>query len=550
MIAKEETTGNSTQLHLNMMTDTLIANIPAENLRSIVRSLVAIYPQITGTFEQQVRLNVQSQAKLLLQASQAQPSLNDLRPRQGIIRCMVGSGMVFDSIPLLSQSIQLTTELSNASGTEPEALASFVASLDGDVVQAMTGVQKALVTTTGIRKLSSTEREVVEALLNRMRTVRNQQRTPSGIPLLDRAFTATAQVLGYEDKIEDLQLGQTLQAAPPSAQETFSLGGQTLPRIFSGLWQMSSPSWGSASIAQIMQQFTKHVQGGFTAFDMADHYGDAELIFGRFRSHYTHQDSLFAATKLCVFNHMPVVSKEAMSANVSERCRRLQMSKLDLLQFHWQHYEEASYLDALRYLAADDRVGMLGLCNFDTAQMKRVLDAGITIHTNQVQFSLIDSRPVMEMATVCEEHNIKLLTYGTLCGGFLSDKYLDQPEPDLYGQAGGITPSQRKYYSMISNWGGWDLFQDLLRLLRAIATKHGVPGISNVATRWVLDHGYVGAVIVGARMGISDHSDANAATFGWTLDESDQGDIEALLQKSRRRQMYGAIGDCGAEYRS
>jgi len=63
------------------------------------------------------------------------------------------------------------------------------------------------------------------------------------------------------------------------------------------------------------------------------------------------------------------------------------------------------------------------------------------------------------MADVCERHNIKLLTYGTLasplplkrdatpdsndqCGGFLSDKWLNQPEPDLY--AGELTPSQRK----------------------------------------------------------------------------------------------------------
>jgi aryl-alcohol dehydrogenase-like predicted oxidoreductase len=43
----------------------------------------------------------------------------------------------------------------------------------------------------------------------------------------------------------------------------------------------------------------------------------------------------FAATKYCVFNPM-VVTREAVEANVSERCRRLQTEKIDLLQFHWQ----------------------------------------------------------------------------------------------------------------------------------------------------------------------------------------------------------------------
>lgn len=69
------------------------------------------------------------------------------------------------------------------------------------------------------------------------------------------------------------------------------------------------------------------------------------------------------------------------------------------------------------------------------------------------------------MADVCEKHNVKLLTYGTLvriqfffyccmvltsrrprtfpqCGGFLADQWLGVSEPDLY--SGDLTPSQRK----------------------------------------------------------------------------------------------------------
>lgn len=80
---------------------------------------------------------------------------------------------------------------------------------------------------------------------------------------------------------------------------------------------------------------------------------------------------------------------------------------------------------------------MLGLCNFDTEHMQRVLDSGVTVYSNQVQvlitlfqsslfshdkhniltlvqFSLIDSRPVVKMGEVCIKYNVKLLTYGTL----------------------------------------------------------------------------------------------------------------------------------------
>jgi aryl-alcohol dehydrogenase-like predicted oxidoreductase len=102
---------------------------------------------------------------------------------------------------------------------------------------------------------------------------------------------------------------------------------------------------------------------------------------------------------------------------------------------------------------------------------------------------------------------------------------------------------------MIRSWGGWGLFQELLRVLRIIASKHRV-SISNVATRWVLDFPYVGAVIVGARMGISDHTDENLASFGWSLNQSDLDMIEEVLKRSRRCEIFKDMGDCGSEYRT
>ena len=89
---------------------------------------------------------------------------------------------------------------------------------------------------------------------------------------------------------------------------------------------------------------------------------------------------------------------------------------VDLLQFHWQDYNDYQYIQALQILQEDERVRHLGLCNFDTARLQEVIDRDIDIVTNQVQFSLIDARPRFQMGEVCEQQNVKLLTYGTLCG--------------------------------------------------------------------------------------------------------------------------------------
>jgi hypothetical protein len=48
--------------------------------------------------------------------------------------------------------------------------------------------------------------------------------------------------------------------------EKFQLGSRTVPRIFGGLWQMSSPAWGTAPRSKIIKQFKQQVSTGLTAF--------------------------------------------------------------------------------------------------------------------------------------------------------------------------------------------------------------------------------------------------------------------------------------------
>lgn len=97
-------------------------------------------------------------------------------------------------------------------------------------------------------------------------------------------------------------------------------------------------------------------------------------------------------------------------------------------------------------------------------------------------------------------------------------------------------------------WGGWALFQNLLAVLDTIGQKYNA-SISNVAIRWVLDHDYVGAVIVGARMGISEHTEENLKAFSFKLDDNDKASIQDILDRSKARDVFEDMGDCGAEYR-
>ena len=54
--------------------------------------------------------------------------------------------------------------------------------------------------------------------------------------------------------------------------EYVQLGRIKVPRLFNGLWQMSSPAWGAASNLKQNETLTTLVRSGLVATDMADHY--------------------------------------------------------------------------------------------------------------------------------------------------------------------------------------------------------------------------------------------------------------------------------------
>ena len=170
-------------------------------------------------------------------------------------------------------------------------------------------------------------------------------------------------------------------------------------------------------------------------------------------------------------------------------------------------------------------------------------EKGISLVSNQVQYSILDQRPEKLMIPYCQKHEIQLITYGTLLGGFLSEKYVNTLEPT---RSDLTTSSLQKYHNMINAWGGWNLFQELLNTLSKIAKKHD-SSIANIATKFILDKPTVAGVIIGARLGISQHIVDNSHVFDLELDLEDHDMLNEITCKSNN--LFEIIGDCGDEYR-
>jgi aryl-alcohol dehydrogenase-like predicted oxidoreductase/enamine deaminase RidA (YjgF/YER057c/UK114 family) len=316
--------------------------------------------------------------------------------------------------------------------------------------------------------------------------------------------------------------------------------GLEIPRLITGLWQVADMERGGTPLdtATAARALADYAAAGFDAFDMADHYGSAELITGHFLAHHARPGAR-AFTKWCP--EPGAMTSDVVRAGIGERLQRLGVPCIDLMQFHWWDYRHPAYLDAFEHLQTlkrEGRIAHLGVTNFDTDHLRLLRLEGVPVATNQVSFSLLDRRAAGRMSELCLQQDVRLLAYGTLAGGFLSDRWVGQPEPTQIADW-----SKNKYKRFIDAIGGWPALQAVLGAAAVIGRRHGV-SVSAVALRWVLEQPAVAAAIVGARLGEREHRADNLAVFGFALDAQDH----ALLREAFAL-TQDPPGDCGDEYR-
>ena len=241
-------------------------------------------------------------------------------------------------------------------------------------------------------------------------------------------------------------------------------------RILNGMWQVSG-THGQIDKSMAIKSMIDYHNNEFTTWDLADIYGPAESYIGEFRRELNSEQiaNSQALTKF-VPNPGPM-TRSIVEYYIDVSIKRMNVKSIDVLQFHWWDYNDPNYIEALHHLSKlqdEGKIKHLGLTNFDTERIEIIVGQGFKLVSTQVQYSILDQRPEVKMVPFCQKNNIKLLTYGTLLGGFLSEKYIGRPEPvrsDL------DTLSLQKYKNMIDAWGGWNLFQELLVILDDIAKK-------------------------------------------------------------------------------
>ena len=303
----------------------------------------------------------------------------------------------------------------------------------------------------------------------------------------------------------------------PAAAYVKLSNGQAVCRIQLGCLQLSPKTSKSGAGAEEYWEATQDeavkamkqaVDMGFTTFDVADVYGEAEDYVGAFHAAYGFPPNVVFSTKWIPTGTSPK-NMTVVEAAIDKARTRMRTPTLDVLQLYWWDYEKPNYVqmatNAQLIAARSDAPALrgLGVTAFDQIHLQELVESGVGIVSAQMSLSVVDTRPLDGpgdggMLGFCEARGIAGVCHGGLLGGFLSDGWLGVAEPvgaDLE------TSQLRKYYKWLQAWGNWALFQRLLRTLRSIAEKHsrGMAGtrisIANVALRWVLQQRGVSSVV-------------------------------------------------------
>jgi aryl-alcohol dehydrogenase-like predicted oxidoreductase len=218
------------------------------------------------------------------------------------------------------------------------------------------------------------------------------------------------------------------------------------------------------------------------------------------------------------------VSRYHLVNAVEASLRRLQSDHIDLYQMHrWDDgtpIEET--LRALDDLVRSGKVRYVGASNYMAWQLAR---ANLLAESNhwtpfvsiQNHYHMFEREQEREMIPFCNAHNIGILPFFPLAGGFLTGKY-KRGEGAPAGSRGESSPYVQAYMT--------DANFDKLEALEGWSAARGRT-LGELAHAWLLAQPQVSSVISGATK--LAHVQSNVTGADWALSAEELAEVNAIL---------------------
>ncbi|MCZ6513471.1 MAG: aldo/keto reductase [Nitrospinae bacterium] len=256
-----------------------------------------------------------------------------------------------------------------------------------------------------------------------------------------------------------------------------------------GCWQIApSGGWGDYCTPEDADASVKTaLDGGITAFDTAEGYGDGESERRLGQALGSRKNDVLIISKIWPDADLTVA---AYQERLEGTLRALARDFVDVYLVHWAGSyfntpdKSKKLVDIMTALRDSGKAKTVGLSNFETEDLSR-LDGDLSqFVVNQIPYNLLEREYEDEPLRMCQSADVRYMVYSPSARGLLG------------GRLKADTPT-RKEYEVYQE----PLFthsKEVLKTVQQIAGEINQPPI-NVAVAWVLSRKNILTAVVGSR---------------------------------------------------
>ena len=207
--------------------------------------------------------------------------------------------------------------------------------------------------------------------------------------------------------------------------------GVRIPVLGLGTWGMGGrESADSSRDEETVTAIRMALELGMTHIDTAECYGDGhaeELVGEAIRDR--EREELFITSKVW-HNHL---HRDNLLRSIKASLKRLGVDSVDLYLVHWPNPEVPlrETMEAMEECVKQGYTRFIGVSNFSTQLMEEAQGylKEAKLVANQVQFSLLDQKPRMELLPTCRKMGVSLIAYRPLERGAIlqaSNRVMDE----------------------------------------------------------------------------------------------------------------------------
>ena len=296
-----------------------------------------------------------------------------------------------------------------------------------------------------------------------------------------------------------------------------------------GTWGIGGAGWDPNSDETRLDAIAAAVECGINFIDTAPAYnaGAAERYIGKALEDMGKdvRDHIFIATKCAnAFIDGQYVRSgrgDLILKQCEESLQNLRTDYIDLMIVHWPDpvvpYEET--FGALNRLKEEGCIRHIGVSNFSLKQLQRALRCA-DVEALQLQFSMVN-QDNMEVLRWAHDHDLGVMTYGSLGGGILTGRYRTLKTYETMDNRNRFYPYFREpLFSKV---------MDLLEDMQPVADRHRVT-LAQVAINWSRQKSFVDTSIFGAQT--RERILSNVSCLDWSLTEEEMQALDrAVLEK-------------------